>query len=84
MDEMKRWELVTPMPTIEYASTTARKGDKALYVPKLRLTYYLYEEAIQPVIETVMPIIFAYVANTYNIINSRTRSASSRTTWRTM
>ena len=39
-------------------------------MPKLRLTYYLYEEAIQPVIETVMPIIFAYVANTYNIINS--------------
>ena len=69
MDEMKRWELVTPMPTIEY-EYDGGKGDKALYVPKLRLTYYLYEEAIQPVIETVMPIIFAYVANTYNIINS--------------
>ena len=69
MDEMKRWELVTPMPTIEY-EYDGGKGEKALYVPKLRLTYYLYEEAIQPVIETVMPIIFAYVANTYNIINS--------------
>ena len=53
---------VTPMPTIEY-EYDGGKGDKALYVPKLRLTYYLYEEAIQPVIETVMPIIFAYVAN---------------------
>ena len=69
MDEMKRWELVSPMPTIEY-EYDGGKGKKSLYVPKLRLTYYLYEEAIQPVIETVMPIIFAYVANTYNIINS--------------
>ena len=69
MDEMKRWELVTPMPTIEY-EYDGGKGKKSLYVPKLRLTYYLYEEAIQPIIETVMPIIFAYVANTYNIINS--------------
>ena len=69
MDEMKRWELVTPMPTIEY-EYDGGKGEKSLYVPKLRLTYYLYEEAIQPIIETVMPIIFAYVANTYNIINS--------------
>ena len=69
MDEMKRWELVTPMPTIEY-EYDGGKGKKSLYVPKVRLTYYLFEEAIQPIIETVMPIIFAFVANTYNILNS--------------
>ena len=31
MDEMKRWELVTPMPTIEYEYDGGK--EKALYVP---------------------------------------------------
>jgi hypothetical protein len=67
MDEMKRWELVSAMPTIEYEYDGGR-GDKALYVPKLRVTYYLYKEAISPTIAANMPIIFAFVANTYNIL----------------
>ena len=32
MDEMKRWELVSPMPTIEYEYDGC-KGKKSLYVP---------------------------------------------------
>ena len=52
MDEMRRWELVTPCPTVEY-EYDGGKGKKSLYVPKMRLTYYLYEEAMQPFIETV-------------------------------
>ena len=67
MDEMKRWELVSPMPTIEY-EYDGGKGKKSLYVPKLRVTYYLWKEPIIPLIAANMPIIFAYVANTYNIL----------------
>ena len=65
-------------------STTAARG-RSRSTCQAPADPRLYEEAIQPVIETVMPIIFAYVANTYNIINSfKDGEREFTTTWQTM
>ena len=73
MDEMRKWELINANPTVEYEYDGG--GQKELYVPKVRLTYYLFEEAMQPFLETVMPIVFAYFANSLNVFQVRRNQA---------
>lgn len=73
MDEMRKWELMNPNPTVEFEYDGG--GQKPLYVPKVRLTYYLFEEAMQPFLETVMPIVFAYFASTLNVFRVTRKSA---------
>ena len=67
MDESSSWNFVTIMPTIEYEYDGGNRG-KALYVPKLRVTFYLYKMATGKFIAILMPIVFAFAANTYNIL----------------
>ena len=70
IDDMPTWELVTPMPTIEFEYAGFR-GKQALYVPKMRITYYLTNDgAIGKYLANVVPILFAYMANAYNIFDS--------------
>ena len=37
-------------------------------MPKLRVTFYLYKMATGKFVAILMPIVFAFVANTYNIL----------------
>ena len=34
-------------------------GTKPFYTPKVKVTFYLYRDATQPFLETLMPILFA-------------------------
>ena len=68
LDRMRRWEFVTPQPTIEF-EYDGGKGDKALYVPKLRVTFYIYEDYTKAFAEKILPIALAYVASTWNLLH---------------
>lgn len=43
-------------------------GKKPFYTPKVKITFYLYRDATQPFLETIMPLLFAIFTNTLNII----------------
>ena len=68
LDRMRRWEFVTPQPTIEF-EYDGGKGNKALYVPKLRVTFYIYEDYTKAFAEKILPVALAYVASTWNLLH---------------
>jgi len=69
LDEMKKWEILNTSPTVEYVidgdDTT---GKKPFYTPKVKITFYLYRDATQPFLETVMPVVFIIFTNNLNLI----------------
>ncbi|KAH8091173.1 hypothetical protein JL720_6058 [Aureococcus anophagefferens] len=69
LDEMKKWEVMNTSPTVEYqADGDGIPGKKPFYTPKVKITFYLYRDATQPFLETIMPLLFAIFTNTLNII----------------
>ena len=69
LDEMKKWEVMNTSPTVEYvADGDGVPGTKPFYTPKVKVTFYLYRDATQPFLETLMPILFAIFTNTLNIV----------------
>jgi len=71
LDRMRRWELVTPMPTIEYEYEGPTRLDpkKSLYVPRFSVTFYLYEDPTKSFAEFILPIALSYVASTWNLLH---------------
>ena len=65
---MRRWEFVTPQPTIEF-EYDGDKGNRSLYVPKLRVTFYIYEDYTKAFAEKILPVALAYVASTWNLLH---------------
>jgi len=69
VDELRKWEIANACPTIEYF-LEGDGGKRPFNVPKVRLTYFLYQNATQPFLEGIMrmPIIFTIFASSINVI----------------
>ena len=68
IDEMKLWEFVTPQPTLEFEYDGCF-GKRPLYVPRLRVTFFLYEDFTRAFTEKILPVTLAYVASTWNLLH---------------
>ena len=69
VDEMRKWEIVNTSPTVEYVvEGDGVLGKKPFYTPKVRVTFFLYQDVTQPFLETIMPIIFGIFANAVNML----------------
>jgi hypothetical protein len=69
MDEMKKWEIMNSSPTVDFqADGNGEAGTKPFYTPKVKLTFYLYRDPVQPFLESLMPIIFCIFANGLNVL----------------
>lgn len=69
VDEMHTYELINTSPTVEYILEGKKAGKDPTYVPKVKITYYLQQNAIRPFLETIVPVIFASIANGLNSYN---------------
>ena len=65
IDHCRCYDLVNPSPTIEYFHD---KTDGRLYVPKMRITFFMEKYAYGNFFETLLPIIFCNLASTLNFV----------------
>ena len=70
VDEMASYDIFNVHPTIENQLEIKRSkaGSTHCYVPKTKLTFYMYKPALRPFVETLMPVIFASLGNTLNCL----------------
>jgi len=70
LDRMRKLDLLHPSPTIEYG-IEIKDGSgqlKAIYTPKVTVTFYASKFPIQDVLQMFFPILFAVVASTTNAL----------------
>ena len=69
LDDMQEFDLLNTSPTVEYFldAKHARDGTPtAVYVPRVRLTFYLYKDWVQPFLTSLVPIIFICLGQLLN------------------
>eukprot|EP00565_Helicotheca_tamesis_P000473 CAMPEP_0185724662 /NCGR_PEP_ID=MMETSP1171-20130828/1077_1 /TAXON_ID=374046 /ORGANISM="Helicotheca tamensis, Strain CCMP826" /LENGTH=391 /DNA_ID=CAMNT_0028392561 /DNA_START=105 /DNA_END=1280 /DNA_ORIENTATION=- len=66
MDAMKKFDLITPFPQVEYICE--EKGKKK-YCAKLKMTFFLAEEGISKVIEVIAPMLLIATLNTLHVLS---------------